>query len=153
MRTIAEQTVGPLAFLLTVVVFSGCRHADDGNSQTEIRLSRLGLSYALFAGKHLGVPPSSTTELRNYLEQTISISQCNAMGVNSIDQMLISPRDGKPYKLIALQRLPPPAPGMRPPVVFYEQVGREGKRYVAYLGGGVEEVDVSLFQQLVPHPE
>jgi hypothetical protein len=132
---------------------SGCGHADDSNAQSEARLSKLGLSYALLAGNNSGTPPSRVEELRHYLEQATSKAQLKAMGVTDAGEMFISPRDGKPYKMIALPRLPPPAAGQPPPVVLYEQVGWQGKRYVAYLGGGVEEVDVDKFQQLVPRPE
>jgi hypothetical protein len=35
-------------------------------------------------------------------------------------------------------------------VVFYEKAGKNGKRYVAYPMGKVEEVDEAKFKELVP---
>ncbi len=106
--------------------------------------------YGIYAGQHDGRPPASIDELRRHAERSVTPEEIAAFGAAKVDDLFISPRDGQPYKLISLPRLPPPAAGQRGPVVIYEQQGQEGKRLVAYLGGATEEVDEGQFRQLVP---
>jgi hypothetical protein len=138
--------------VLLLLTATGCGQSTPLFSPIDARLSRLGLSYGLYAGKYHGKTPSNLEELRRYVGQSVTSEQLTALGVNSVDALFVSPRDGKPYTLIPLPHLPPPVAGEQPPVVLYEQIGQQGKRYVAYLGGGVEEVDAERFRQLVPLP-
>ncbi|HEY3393538.1 MAG TPA: hypothetical protein VGK58_12580 [Lacipirellulaceae bacterium] len=66
--------------------------------------------------------------------------------ISSVDELFKSERDGQPY-VIFFGR--PPA-GANPDVVGYEQTGVDGKRYVAFALGVVEEHDETRFNELVP---
>jgi hypothetical protein len=69
-----------------------------------------------------------------------------ASGVASVDELFISERDGQPY-VIFFGR--PPA-GVAADLVAYERAGVDGKRFVGYGLGVVEEVDEQRFNELVP---
>jgi hypothetical protein len=134
---------------LAVLTATGCSRSPEDSATIEARLGRLGLSYGLYAGDHDGTPPQNIEELRRYVERTTSSVQLTALKATNVDELFASPRDGQPYKMIKLPRLPSPIGGQPRPVVLYEQFGQQGKRYVAYLGGGVEEIDAETFIQLV----
>jgi hypothetical protein len=106
--------------------------------------------YDKYAGQHNGKPPASMNDLRGHIQQSIKPEDLATLGVASLDDLFVSPRDRQPYKLIPLARLPPLAGRHPGPVVIYEQQGLEGKRFVGYLGGRTEEVDADRFRQLVP---
>ena len=153
-KTLGWRLGGSCWLLCAMAVASaslaGCSPTSSGYSPTEARLNRLGLSYGLYAGQHQGRPPASIEEMGEFLERSVLPEQLEAMGAKSADDLLVSPRDGKPFKMVALGRLPAPSVGQPPLVVFYEQAGEGGKRYVAYLGGGVEELDEERIKELVP---
>lgn len=140
-----------IAVGLLLMLATSCSQPSRGNPIVEARLGRLGLCYGLYAGSHEGKPPNHIDQLREYVERSTSPEQLSALNVDRAAELFVSPRDGQPYKMIALPRLPPPVGGQPPPVVLYEEQGEQGKRYVAYLGGGVEEVDADKFKQLVPN--
>jgi hypothetical protein len=144
-----NTTGGGVVAALVWVAAIGCGHSPSSDLATEARLSRLGLSYGLYTGSHEGRPPSNLDELRQHVGESITKEQLGALGVTNVEELFVSPRDSKPYKIIALPHLPAPVPGQQPPVVLYEQVGLKGKHYVARVGGAVEEVDEERFQQLV----
>jgi hypothetical protein len=119
-------------------------------SPTESRLSMLGLRYGIYTGQHKGKPPAKLADLSRYVAKSTRPEQLAAFGVTSADELCVSARDGKPFEMVTLERLPPPSANAQQPVVLYEAVGQNGKRLVAFLGGGVQEVDAEQFKQLVP---
>jgi hypothetical protein len=69
-----------------------------------------------------------------------------ASGVASVDELFLSERDGQPYVIFYGRR----PPGVSADLVGYEQTGVDGKRYVGFGLGVVEEVDETRFNELVP---
>ena len=69
-----------------------------------------------------------------------------ASGIATIDELFISERDGQPYVIFYAE---PPA-AVATDVVGYEQTGVDGKRFVGFGLGAVEEVDEQRFNELVP---
>lgn len=136
---------------LLLVLAAGCGGKQQHRfSPTEGRLSKLGLSYGQFTGVNEGRPPRDVNELRRYVAKSTSDKQLAAMNVANADELFTSERDGKPFMMVPLKRLPPPSDEGQPVVVFYEQAGEDGNRFVAFMGGGVEEVDAERFKTLVP---
>lgn len=148
-RDVACKSLIPFIGLLLFAP-SGCGHKPPPVPAAEARIGRLGLMYGIYAGQHQGRPPTSMKDLRGHAERSTSPEEMAAFEVASVDELFVSPRDGQPYKLITLPRLPPPVAGQPGPVVVYEQDGLGGKRLVSYLGGATEEVDAEKFRQLVP---
>ena len=80
------------------------------------------------------------------LEPTLRDTVINGAGVSNVDELFISERDGQPYVIFYGR---PPA-GLNPDLVGYEQTGVDGKRFVGFGLGVVEEVDEQRFSELVP---
>jgi hypothetical protein len=75
-----------------------------------------------------------------------------SLNVSSIEELFVSPRDGKPYKILygeAAKKAPSGGPAGAP-VIAYEQQGQGGRRWVASAMGAIEEVDEARLKQLVP---
>jgi hypothetical protein len=66
--------------------------------------------------------------------------------VSSVDELFKSERDTQPYVIIYGK---PPA-GVNADVVGYEQSGVDGKRYVGFGLGIIEEADETRFNELIP---
>lgn len=138
-----------------LLVSTGCnaQQARHAYSPTESRLSMLGLRYGLYTGQHKGKPPTKLEELRTYVTNSIKPEQLAAFGASNADDLFVSARDGEAFTLVAMSRLPPPSASGQHAVVLYETTGQDGKRFVAFLGGGVQEVDAEQFRKLLPAAE
>lgn len=66
--------------------------------------------------------------------------------IASLDEMLVSDRDGKPFVILYGN---PPA-GVKKGIIAYEQEGVDGIRQVGYDLGTIEEADAAKFSELVP---
>ncbi len=137
--------------VLALVLLAGCgSRARESRSREESTLKPLAILYGQYIGQHRGQPPTNEAEFRQFV-QTQGPSLLQSFGLSNIEELFVSPRDGKPYKILygptALKGPPGPAGS---PVVAYEQEGRGGKRWVASAMGAVEEVDETRFKELVP---
>ena len=80
------------------------------------------------------------------LEPGLRDTVMKGSGVANVDELFISERDGQPYVIFYGKR---PA-GVHADLVGYEQTGVDGKRFVGFGLGVVEEVDEQRFAELVP---
>jgi hypothetical protein len=102
-------------------------------------------THALSRGKSL----TSQDDYKRYIQSLEPALRDNVMqgsGVSSVDELFKSERDGQPYVIFYGK---PPA-GANTDIVGYEQTGADGKRYVGFGLGVVEEVDEQRFAELVP---
>jgi hypothetical protein len=96
-----------------------------------------------------GQLPKSEVDFKRYinsLDAAMLDRIKTVSGVSTIDELFVSERDGKPYVIFYGER---PA-GVARDLVGYEQIGVDGKRYVGFGLGVVEEVDEQRFAELVP---
>lgn len=106
----------------------------------------IAVLYGRFAGAHEGTPPANEKEFREFIaSQDASLLQ--SLGVASVDELFVSPRDSMKYEIV--YGVSPGVPGTASPVVAYEQYGYKGRRYVGYSSGMFEEVDEQKFQTLI----
>jgi len=87
-------------------------------------LSKIQRAYDL-AVKSLGRPPARVEELRPFLKDA-----------GDPDQILRSPRDGQPYVVLCgvdFRKLR--IDSIPPPIMAYEDTGKDGKRYVLTVMG------------------
>jgi hypothetical protein len=127
---------------------SGCSENQSAERE-QSNLKPLSVFYGQYLGMHRGQPPASEQEFKQFL-QTISKDRLASMQVKSIDELLISSRDGKPYVILYA---PPSKTGKELPsttVVAYEQEGKGGKRFIARMLGAIEELDEAKFKEAVP---
>ncbi|MGI8981149.1 MAG: hypothetical protein ACR2FY_18130 [Pirellulaceae bacterium] len=142
-----------LMLLALVAGCLGCGTPGESNREREDSgLKPLAIFYGRFVPQHQGKPPKDEAEFKAYLKEPQNAEELKeTFNIADIEAMFISSRDKKPYIVIY-----GPTSGEGPagaPVVAYEQIGLEGKRFVASTMGAVEEVDEARFKQmLAPTP-
>ena len=128
----------------------GCGGTQTASQVTEeSTLKPVAVFYSRYVSQHRGQPPQDEEAFRKYLS-TITAEELKGFGIASVDEMLISKRDGQPYTILYG---PPTGPATGPggtPIIAYETQGVDGKRFVASSIGGVVEVDEAEFAKLVP---
>lgn len=144
----AGQAALVAACLLALV---GCSQGDPLTSgsldrQTRIVLNLCSNFYDEFLRSHGGAPPKDQEAFRAYMEsRREDLARYN---VKELDQLLVSPRDGKPFLFVVGKRVAPPnSPGT--PWAAYEQVGVEGKIMAVQVRGGVHELTADELAKIV----
>jgi len=118
--------------------------------------------------------PANMQEMKSLIQAQIKEDELKQLGVDNIDKALTSPRDGQMYVLVPAVNIrsgmapnqPTQGPGAGAsggpgnqtrsqspsgrPIVMYEAKGSGGKRMVAYVMGGVAELDESALKEQVP---
>lgn len=137
----SSPTWAGMALLLAAVV--GCDGAASVKRDKEI--SHVGAVTTLYfrAKSTLGKPPASEQEFKEVIAQ--DNVDPGVLGVDSVDELFVSDRDGQPLVVDYGQTSPQG-------VVVYEQVGKDGVRLVGFTSGQIEEADAAKFAQLVPKP-
>lgn len=137
---------GPLVLMLALV--AGCGPENVSKPKEGSPIKKLAILYGQFTGRHRGQPPKDENEFKEYYA-TAGKASLESHKVASLESLMTSPRDGKPYVIIYGVPKGPPGPAGAP-VVMYEQEGVNGMRYVASSLGAVEEVDEATFKRYVP---
>jgi hypothetical protein len=141
--------LGKVFLVIVAFVFSGCSQKTPTPDELAAkRGGRLGVLYGMCVGQNKGKPPQAVQQIKDFATKRINSEELSALGVTTIDDLFVSPRDGLPYKMVEYRKLPPPSG--EPVVVFYEQQGQHGVRRAALLGGGTLDLDESLLAKLVP---
>jgi len=124
---LAQHRLFTILLPLFLGFVSGCSSTPPeppAEDPTAGRLRKIGLAY-MEVHNNTGKPPQNVNQIKDALKQ---------MGESDPDSLLISPRDGKPFTIILSvdTRKGGEAPNSdAPPVVLaYEQVGKDGNRYI-----------------------
>lgn len=136
--------MGSLLLIASLSALAGCGGETQGaraKEQSHIR-AITGL-YAKVASD-LGRDPADEQQFKGAISQTNFKPE--VFGVENIDELFVSERDGQP--LVIVYGKPPK--GLAPGVIAYEQVGVDGVRLVGFKIGQVEEADAARFAELVP---
>jgi hypothetical protein len=130
---------------------AGCASHDPAHATSDptakVRLTRLTKfyqNYTAFKKK----PPANEEEFKEYLH-TLPQEEKVAAGVvgDDVESLLVSPRDGKKYHIEYGKII---RPAGRNQAWAWEEVGQNGKRYVALTMGYVQEYDDEAFQNYKP---
>jgi hypothetical protein len=129
-------------YLLGIVLLIGCgSNSQTGNSEAEQKLRVLGVLYGKYLGMHNGEPPKDEQEFRKFLNDNLATT-IKQMGLNKIDEILLSPRDNSPLIVTygsddreSLDR-----------VIAYEEKGVDGTRAIVTARGSVEFLQENEFQ-------
>lgn len=129
--------------------FAGCSSdhtAQDVAAMNKSNIQRLANLYSAHQTYRNGRGPSDENEFKNFIAN-FDADKLTMMGVkaNDLNALFTSERDGKPFKVRYN------VGGGRGSVdaVAFEQVGKDGKRQVAFTGNTkVDEVDEVTYQQL-----
>ena len=136
--------------VLLLATLTSCGKQAEEVSQVHTNLGWLGRKYGMYVGQNKGQTPKTVDDLRKFVEKNTKPEELSRLGVADAGQLFVSPRDRKPFRMISYAKLPPPVMGEPPPLVLYEEVGQAGKRAVAYLGGGTDELEEATLQTLLP---
>ena len=136
------------------VVAAGC---GSGVKQSEpqdpatARMKTLAVVYGRYVARHRGQLPTDKTALKTFM-RTEGKELVAERAVTNIDELFVSPRDGKP--LVVTYANAAAGRQMKPDmVVAYEATGVGGMRMIAFSRGTVVEADQSTFDKLDIAPE
>jgi len=137
----------------TALLLAGCsRTTQKAQAREESHLKKLAVLYMQYAAQHRGQGPASEAEFKSFV-RSLPEAQRKSLGIEDVDALFISERDGKPYVIVyGVKGAAAPGPGGAgaAPVIGYEQVGQGGSRYVANSLGALELLDEAAFRQRVP---
>ncbi len=146
MRRFIALIVPTLALTFCLTGLLGCGSKPPPQPKVAAHLQTLAVLYGQYRGEKGQSPPDLAT-FKKFIE---SLPADRLMG-NTPDELFMSPRDKQPYVVIYNVK-PTGMPGGPDPVplIAYEQTGVGGKRYIADVMVGVQEVDEGAFQTLLP---
>jgi hypothetical protein len=135
-------------FAGTVLIALGGCGGDGASAPNNSETSHLRVITALYfrATSALGKKPASEQEFKTFLAG--DSLDLDVLGVDSIDDLFVSERDGQPLVILYGSD----RKGVDPRVVAYEAVGKDGARLVGFDSGQITEADETHFKELVPAP-
>lgn len=139
---ICTNRITPILLSVAMGLLAGC---GSGGNKASRELSHIRLLTSLYvkAGTNLGHNPNSEEEFKKAIAD--SDVKLENLRVESIDELFISDRDGKPLIVVYGNALP------TSDVIVYEQEGVNGMKEVGHKIGMVEAVDAAKFAELVPN--
>lgn len=137
-----------IAGSLAACVQTGCGSSGLAGGSGEARLTVLTKKYVAYLNTHQNRPPASEGEFKQYIADAGGSATTRA-GVASVDELFVSPRDGKSF-VVAYGKAAIPL--ISRGIIAYETSGKEGKRLVGYRLGYVEAVDDDKFRKSVAQP-
>jgi hypothetical protein len=145
--------IGPILVLASLLLQAGCSgKSAPPPSEEEVNLKKLAILIGQFRAHNRGALPTDPAQVKAFAAQ-MPADRLQGWHIDpgNLDALLISSRDLKPFVF----RAPaagggPPTPGGPQRVMVYEQVGKDGKRMVAYETCQVAELDEAKFKELVP---
>jgi hypothetical protein len=136
--------------VMIAALLAGCGQKSGPIAQEQTNLSWLGSMYSMYIAQNGGRAPKSIDELRKFVETRSTPDVLTRLKIASMNELFVSPRDGKPFVLVSYAKLPAPTAGQPPPLVLYETAGQNGEHAVAFLGGGTQTVSATDLQKLLP---
>jgi len=140
------------AFLFTacLLVLSGCSSDNVASvvaAKNSSNIKRVLNMYTAYTQTH-GKGPADETQLKDFITKEMPADTLKLMTIDpaKVDDMFISERDGKPFKI--KPGLHWGGPGSANPAVVFETEGRGGIRQVAFGFGNVEDVDDAKYKEL-----
>jgi hypothetical protein len=138
---------GALACGVLLVALVGCggSSADSGGSE-DSNIQSIANAYSLFLKQYRQLP-ANEKEFKKFVERVVAEdAELKAKNL-TVDQLMISQRDGKPFGVNCRDK-PPPVGSI---IAVYERAGVGGSRLIADTAGNVKEVDDVSFRELVPN--
>ncbi|MEM8945140.1 MAG: hypothetical protein AAGD11_08150 [Planctomycetota bacterium] len=137
--------------LVCMIAIVGCAsddsiHSGSVDRQTRILMSLLSVFYGEYLDSHRGIPPQDNAVFRAYMQSRSE--ELQRYNLQSLDQLLTSPRDGKPFEIVCgKRRAPSDSPDT--PWAAYEQQGVDGVVMAVLVRGGVRDLSDAEIQQIV----
>lgn len=139
-----------VAVVLASLAFASCGKKSGAVAQEQVNLSWLGSMYGMYISQNQGHAPKTIDEFHKFVEKNTTPDKLARLNVGSVNDLFVSPRDGKPFALVSYEKLPGPTGLNGNPPVLYEIDGKNNEHAVALLGGGTKTVSDSELQSLLP---
>lgn len=135
-----------------LAVLVGCQtSSSDKLDDTATRLQKLHTLLSVYLVEGKPVQGERTNETGRPNEEglkafvaTLAPHRKETFGITDTQEIFVSPRDGQPFVI----NYDMPSSGHV--LAIWEQTGTDGKRYVVYADGNVEEVDEETFSKIKP---
>ena len=139
-----RSTASAAAVLIAAVFILGCGGGTTPEDATIERsqFKTLTLAYLGFLSANKGKLPKSEEEFRHYIDRGIG-DKLRDQDL-TLDEIFVSPRDGKPYVFVYRENLTQ----ANRRIIGYEQEGIDGRRYVSDRSGAVMDVSENEFQRM-----
>ena len=125
----------------------GAPGSQGSDQQTRVVMNVLSVFYGEYLSSHQETPPEDSDAFWKYLESRSE--DLKMYKVESLEQLMTSPRDGQPFAIVCGERLAPSdSPGT--PWAAYEQTGVNGKRMAVSVRGGAHELSADEFARQFP---
>jgi hypothetical protein len=137
------HTVARLLLAASLLTWIGCGNSSaEGTNRIDFSvLRKMAEMHEAYQREHNNEPPKDEADFRRYLES----KQSELAGL-TVDEMFVSPRNGKPLKW-SYGKLPVSPMGIR--LLAYETEPTDGKRLV--IGrGSIEVLDDARFRKMYP---
>jgi hypothetical protein len=125
--------------LLFVAAAIGCNGQGGVQAIPEPNLRLIGVLYSQYLSAHKGEAPRNAEEFRAFV-QSLGPGVLERAGVSGMDELLVSVRDGE-WLAVKYQDHDWLLEG----AIVYEQIGRDGTRFVVTDMGGVSELSEQEF--------
>ncbi len=140
-----------LLALALVAIVTGTVGCSDGDLRRQVaamndsRIKQLANLFRFYQATNGWVGPKDEATLRSFVA-TAPRKNLEMMGIDPavFDQLLVSERDGKPYRVRWGVTIGP----LEEQAVVFEAEGREGRRFVAFTGAKAEEVEADRYERL-----
>ena len=124
---------------LFVAATVGCNEGGSGLELHESNLRLVAVLYSQYSSAHAGEAPRNADDFSTFV-QSLGPDVLERAGLSGVDELLVSPRDGKQYA-VKYKIGNWPLDG----AIAYEQVGADGTRFVATELVGVSEITEEQF--------
>jgi len=125
---------------LFVAATVGCNEGGSGLELHESNLRLVAVLYSQYSSAHAGEAPRNADDFSTFV-QSLGPGVLERAGLSGVDELFVSPRDGKQYA-VKYKIGDWPLDG----AIAYERVGADGTRLVATDSGGVTEMSEVEFQ-------
>jgi hypothetical protein len=134
------------ALLVAVSLVLGCGKREKKNlPEGQLHILKMTSLWGQYRTTHGNKLAASTDQLTKWAH-SLKPDQLSKMGIENLDEALVSPRDHEPYQVTAGK---PNRMGIAP-VVVYEKVGVNGKHFALSSMGNAGEVSEEALRNSVP---
>lgn len=125
-------------FLLCAAFGLGCGSpATHSVNNDDVQLRLLGRLYGEFMAQNSDRPPRDEAQFKEFLGRSTDLLK--SQGIASLEDLLISPRDGQPIMILYGEKIIDDTPNGFP-WIAYESQGVNGKKCLIGARGNVEEM-------------
>jgi hypothetical protein len=133
--------------LLSVLIICGCGSSKEQSvGGDESRLRILGRLYGEFLSQHNSQAPKNEAELIEFIDKSSEFLK--TQGIESSQELFISPRDEEPLVVLYGKDMIPDGPGGLP-WVAYESKGANGKKFLIGARGTTEEMTPEQIEAII----